>query len=182
MRRPKVAAMALAIGAMIALYADVASAQDARRGGARAERGERRGRGRWDPARMRQRRLERMKDVLQAGDAEWKALAPRIEQVMTLSDELRGRDAMRLVYSRRRRSGGGGEPEAPKSAVGKAMVDLHKTMENAKATPEAIKTKLTALREAREQAKAKLAKAQAELRQLLTQRQEAQLVLMGTLD
>ena len=180
MRTQKVMAMSLAIGALIALSLDVALAQNAPAG--RPERSARGGRRRRNPEQMRQRMLERLKEVLQADDAEWKALAPRIEQVMTLSRELRGGDARRMMFSRRRRSSDQGEQQAPKSAVGKAMVDLQKAMENAKTPPETIKAKLTALREAREQVKARLAKAKAELKQLLTQRQEAQLVLMGTVD
>ena len=45
-----------------------------------------------------------------------------------------------------------------------------------------IKAKLTALRAAREQARRELATAQRSLRQLLTLRQEAHLVLRGLLD
>ncbi len=48
--------------------------------------------------------------------------------------------------------------------------------------PEEIKARLKALREAREAAKDELVKAKDKLREILTQRQEAQLVLYGFLD
>ena len=55
-------------------------------------------------------------------------------------------------------------------------------MEKDEAKRKEIKSKLTVLRKAREKAKRELAKAQKELSELLTVRQEAQLVLMGLLD
>jgi hypothetical protein len=50
------------------------------------------------------------------------------------------------------------------------------------AKPEEIKAKLTALRAAKEQARQDLVKARQDLRQLMTLRQEAVLVLNGLLD
>ena len=50
------------------------------------------------------------------------------------------------------------------------------------AKPEEIKAKLAALRDAREKAKKDMTQAQADLRELLTQRQEAVMVMMGFLD
>ena len=145
-----------------------------------AAKPERRQRRRWDPAQMRARMLERMKEVLACGDEEWTVLQPRLEKVMTLSREARSGSSMRVLFSRRRRQES--SESQPQSAVAKAAGDLGKTLENKEAKPEEIKAKLTALREAREKAKQDLAKAQAELREIITQRQEALLVLMGTLD
>jgi len=65
--------------------------------------------------------------------------------------------------------------------VEKAQEQLRTTLENQSASPDEIKKNLTALREAREKAKQELAAAQQELRQILTVRQEAQLVMMGQL-
>jgi Spy/CpxP family protein refolding chaperone len=59
---------------------------------------------------------------------------------------------------------------------------LQTTLDNKDAKPEEIKAKLTALRDARNKAKEDLTKAQADLKELLTQRQEAVLVNMGLLD
>ena len=63
----------------------------------------------------------------------------------------------------------------------KAQQELQTTLQNTAATPDAIKKQLTVLRAAREKAKQDLAKAQQDLRQVLTLRQEATLVLMGML-
>ena len=59
----------------------------------------------------------------------------------------------------------------------KACRDLNTTLENQSASAEEIKQQLTALRPAREKAKQDLATAQQDLRQILTVRQEAMLVL-----
>ena len=79
----------------------------------------------------------------------------------------------------------GRRPRGPfgqeETAVSKASDALQTTLENASAAPDEIKTKLTALRTAREKTRQELATAQKELREVLTLRQEAQLVLMGML-
>ena len=66
--------------------------------------------------------------------------------------------------------------------VEKIQMELQTLLENAASTPEQIKQQVTKLRAAREKSKQELAKAQQDLRQILTVRQEAQLVLMGWLD
>ena len=64
----------------------------------------------------------------------------------------------------------------------KASADLQSTLEKDAPSAAEIKAKLTALRGAREKAKQNLIKAQQELREVLTLKQEAQLVMMGMLD
>ena len=163
---------------LMGLGASFAFAQDAGGGGGRG-----RARGRWDPAQMQQRYLEWMKEILKVEDEEWTVLQPRLAKVMTLSRDVRG--GMRgMMFGRRGRRGGdaaGARPQ-PQSATQKAQQALRQSLENEAATADEIKTKLTALRAAREKAKQELAVAQQSLRELLTQRQEAQLVLMGILD
>jgi hypothetical protein len=66
--------------------------------------------------------------------------------------------------------------------VEKAADQLSTTLENESASAEEIKKQLTTLRAEKEKTKQEQAKAQQELRQLLTLRQEAQLVLMGLLN
>jgi hypothetical protein len=85
----------------------------------------------------------------------------------------------------RGRRGRGGQPETPEeeqSAVQKAASDLQTTLEDENAPAETIKAQLTAYRKAREEARVELAKAQEQLREVLTVRQEAQLVLAGMLE
>jgi hypothetical protein len=62
------------------------------------------------------------------------------------------------------------------------MAQLRTTLEKESASPEEIKTQLTAVRQAREKAKQDLAVAQQDLKKILTVRQEAMLVEMGQLD
>jgi chromosome segregation ATPase len=59
---------------------------------------------------------------------------------------------------------------------------LQTLLEDKNATSDEIKAKLSVLRKAREAAKQELAQAQRELRELLTLRQEAMLVVMGLLE
>jgi hypothetical protein len=155
---------------------------------------------------MRQMMEQRMRDQLGCTEAEWQVIGPRLTKVMNLNRQSRGGGAMgRMFMGRRNRPGGpqggqGGRPDGPQgdqgnarrrprgpfggepTAVDKAGEALQTTLENASATPEEIKAKLTALRAAREKAKAELAVAQKQLREVLTLRQEAQLVVMGMLD
>jgi len=68
---------------------------------------------------------------------------------------------------------------AEESAESKALQEV---LDSSTATPEEIQAKLTAFREARKKKEAELQAAREELRKVLTVRQEAILVLLGTLD
>ena len=139
-----------------------------------------------DPEQMRQMMMERIKEAIRASDEEWKVLEPRVERVMTLSREAyAGRGLMfrgRRGDEDRRPPGAGRAQRGADSPVARAAEELQRTLDNPEATPDQIKAKLTALRTAREQAGQELAKAREAVRELVTQRQEAQLVLMGILD
>lgn len=170
-------AVAMLVGAFGMAFAGEA-------GGGRGNRGERgAGGGGFDPARMREMMSTRMKEALKVTDEEWKALGPKVEKVQTLSREITG-GGMQMMFRRR----GGNQPAADnadqqqQSPLVKAQADLEATLAKENATADEIKAKLTAYREAREKAKQELAKAQAELRELVTPKQEAQLVLMSLLD
>jgi len=132
---------------------------------------------------MRQRWMERIKENLQATDDEWKVIQPRLEKVMTLSRQTTG---LRMMGGRRggERPGGPGPAmsSAEVSPVQKAASELESVLANKEAKPAEIKAKLDALREARQKAKKELSEAQASLKEILTARQEAQLVLMGLLE
>ena len=66
--------------------------------------------------------------------------------------------------------------------VAKASADLSTALENKDTPAEDIAKKLAALREARDKARADLVAVQKELKDVLTQRQEAVLVTMGMLE
>lgn len=73
-------------------------------------------------------------------------------------------------------------PRPPQSDVQQKHHDLHEAIQNPDTSTADLKAKLDAFRAARDKAKDDLAKAQSQLIQLLTQRQEAVLVDAGFLD
>jgi Spy/CpxP family protein refolding chaperone len=149
------------------------------------------GRGnRRDPAQMRQQMNDRMKELLGANDEEWKLLQPQIEKVQTLQRATSSRVGASLLYGNGNNGGGGGgrfrggqQPDsAPPSAVEEKSKELAAAIQNKDTKPDEYKAKLAAFREARNQAKADLGKAQESLREVVTVRQEAVLVELGLLD
>jgi len=162
----------------------------------RGNRGDRGPGGNFDPAEMRQRMMERWKEQLGADDEAWKVIEPRLTKVMELS-----RDAMpggRGMFGFGMRGGPGGpggrggdnanRPRFPgqenrePTAGEKAAEALNTTLENQSASAETIKQQLTALRAARVKAQQDLAAAQQDLKQILSVRQEAILVVNGMLN
>jgi hypothetical protein len=150
-----------------------------------------RGRNQRDPGQMRQRMMDRMKDTLGATDEEWKALEPKVEKVMTLSMDARGGMMMGRGMMGRGRGGRDAtsrparesqtQPQ-PQSEVAKATQALTTVLDKSEAAPEEIKTALANLRDAKAKAKVELETAQKDLREVLSVRQEARLVMMGLLD
>ncbi|HNQ21991.1 MAG TPA: hypothetical protein PKK06_02745 [Phycisphaerae bacterium] len=167
----------------------VALTQDARRG--RDQRGRP---GDFDPARMRERQLDNIKDQLDATDEEWETLAPKIEAVMTAQSELRGGPGggMRPGRPGGPAPAGSDDQAAPgrprdadtssQSKVAAAERELRTVLEDEEATKEDIAAKLAAYRKAREAARSELQTAQRALKELVSGRQEAVLVLMGMLE
>jgi len=157
--------------------------------------------GRFDPEQMRQMMEQRMQEALGATDVEWKVLGPRVMKVQELSRQTGG-SGRGMMFGRGMRGGPGGQggrggdrpggdrpggrgpggTDRELTEVEKSQQELQTTLENTAAAPDTIKQQLTKLRAAREKAKQELAKAQQDLRQVLTLRQEATLVLMGMLD
>jgi hypothetical protein len=137
---------------------------------------------------MMQRRMEQLKQALGATDDEFAAIQPKIEAVQTLQRDLNGGRFGMFGGNRPRRGGqdGGNNPQGgattQPSGVQAAMTDLENTLNDQSAGADQIKTKLDTLREARTKAKQDLAQAQQDLKSVLTQRQEAVMVLQGFLD
>jgi hypothetical protein len=170
--------------------------QPGQRGGQRGQRAGAQGPsqrgpgGQFDPERMRQMMEQRMQEALGATDQEWKVLGPRVMKVQELSRQAGG-GGRGMMFGRGMRGGpggpGGNRPggrgmNRELTAVEKVQEELQTLLENTAATPDQIKPLLTKLRTAREEAKRNLAKAQQDLRLVLTVRQEAVMVLMGMLD
>jgi hypothetical protein len=145
-----------------------------------------RDRGNFDPAAMRDRWMNSIKEDLGAKDDEWKVLQPKVEKVMTARRETmgdRGFGGFRRGGDDRR----GGEDrrppsDQPESKVAKAQRDLRTALDNKSASSDEINKKLTAYREARDKARADLQAAQKDLKELCTPRQEAALVMNGMLE
>jgi hypothetical protein len=158
------------------------------------ERADRPGRGSgFDPARIqefRERRMERLKDQLEIkDDAEWKAIQPLIQKVQDIqqqmfADRIRGemggsrggggdRGGDRSDGGRGFRGGFGGTPSPEAQALEKAI--------EGKASNSDLKAALGKLQESRKAKQSELEKAQADLRKVLSLRQEAVLTASGVL-
>jgi len=144
----------------------------------------------FDPEEMRKRMQDRMKESLGVTDDEWKALQPKIDAVQKA--QMASRGGMRGMFGGGRRPGGQNNPQnapaaedpnaPPKSDIEKKHTALQTLADKKDADEKAVKDALKDYREARDKAKVDLKKAQDELKELLTPRQEAQLVLMGMLE
>lgn len=161
------------------------------------DRGERPGqgeRGNWDPEQMRQRMMERLRDQLGVeNDTEWELIESRLTKVTEARRNL-GTGAMGRAAGAFGRGGGGpgaaGRPTTdgqnrpnrnPFAANNPELEALQQAIES-QASADQIKAKLIKYREAQQAREAALAKAQAELKEVLSLRQEAQAVVMGLLD
>ena len=144
------------------------------------------GRGNFDPEQMRARMMENYREKLEVKeDAEWKLIEGRITKVTDARREMGGGRGFGGPGGPGGRRGGGeggdqcadrrrsffGEPSPEADALQKAL--------EAKAPADEIKTKLAKYRESQKVKQANLDKAQAELRQVLSVKQEANAVLMG---
>lgn len=124
-----------------------------------------------------QRFQERLRESLNVSDEEWQVIQPKIEKVQAAQ---RNRGGFGGFGGGRR--GGGGDGQGPDTPVTRASNDLRTTLENQNASADEVAQKLEALRAARKQAEADLNAAREDLKSVLTQRQEASLVLMGILE
>jgi hypothetical protein len=145
--------------------------------------GGRQGRGNFDPAQFRERMMERVKENLEVtDDSEWKVIQPLVSKVMDARQAIGFGGGMRMFGPRRGAGdnnadqGGrrmGPPPSADAAALQKAI--------DAKASNSELKTAVAKYAEARKQKQADLEKAQAELRKVLSVRQEAIATLDGLL-
>jgi hypothetical protein len=142
------------------------------------------GRARFNP-------MDNVKTTLAVTDEEWTVLQPKLQKVMDLNREIMMSRMAGMMRGRGGRGGPGGPggpggdtaaAAAPTNDVQEKTKALSDALDNKDSAPKDIAQKLAAVRDARERAKADLVKAQAELKELLTPKQEARLVLMGMLD
>jgi flagellar motor switch/type III secretory pathway protein FliN len=114
-----------------------------------------------------QQTLARLKNDLGTSEEEWAVVKPRIEAVYLLQRPP-------AFFAQ--------EDTSAQAAVWRLTRELREMVTNKEAKPEEIKAKLAALRAAKEKVRQELAKTQQQLRQLMTLRHEAVLVLNGLLD
>ena len=147
------------------------------------------GQGGMNRGQFQQQFMDRLKTQLGASDDEFAAIQPKIQAVMQLQRDVVTRPRM---FGRGGGPGGGGGPgrfnggfggaTTQPSAVATAMTDLQKALDDQSTSADEIKTKLDAVRDAKSKAKQDLVVAQQDLKSVLTQRQEAVMVLNGYLD
>lgn len=161
---------------MLGVFAARLPAQD--NGGDGGPRGFRGGGGNWDPAQIQQRILDTIQERLGfTNQVEWDAVKPLVQNVIDAGREVLGGRLGGLGSDRSRggpRGGFGallGQPSAEREALQKA-VDGN--------VPSAQIKDLIAKYKAEQKTKqARLDAAQAELKKVLTTRQEAQALLLG---
>ena len=149
-------------------------------------------RGNFDPAQMQQRMMDNIKDQLGATDDEWNVIQPKLQKVMDAQRETRAGGGMRMLFGGGRggRGGGGGGQggggqgggDQPTSPLAQASEELQTVLQNKNATPDDINSKLTAFRAARDKANTDLDAARKDLKDVLTAKQEAQMVLFQILE
>ncbi len=131
------------------------------------------GRGNFDPAQFRQRMMDRVKEDLEiTEDAEWKAIQPLIQKVMDARMAAGTGMMGRGMFGGRRGGGDNGarpnfgpQPSPEIEALQRAI--------DSKASSSELKTAIAKVGEYRKAKQAELEKAQAELRKVLSVRQEA---------
>jgi hypothetical protein len=142
------------------------------------------GRGNWDPAQFQQRMMERYKEQLEiTDDSEWKAIQPLVQKVMdarvaTMAGMARG------MFGRGPRPGGDTQGDQQRPRFGPQPSPEAESLQKAidsKASSAELKSALQNYVESRKKSQADLEKAQADLRKVLTPRQEAIATMSGLL-
>ncbi len=149
--------------------------------------GQRRNRGNFDPAQFQQRIMDNLKEQLEiTDDAEWKAIEPLIQKVMDLRRETmsgmgrgmfgrnRGGNDSTSSDSNRPRGGGFFGPPSPEAEALQKAID-------GKASNAEMKAAIAKYQESQKTKMAELDKAKADLRKVLSVRQEAVATLDGLL-
>jgi len=175
------------LAAVLALSAGSLMAQDnntERQGRRNRDGGQGGPGGNFDPAQFQQRMMEQTKERLEiTDDNEWKAIEPLVQKVMDARRETLG--ALGRGFGRGGRGGGDnagggqrgggffGTPSPEAEALQKAI--------DAKASNSEVKAALAKYEASRKAKQAALEKAQADLRKVLTPRQEAIAAMNGLL-
>ena len=141
-------------------------------------RGYRSGGGNWDPAQIQQRILAGIQERLGfTNEVEWEAVKPLVQKVIDAGREVLGGRSDLLGLGRSRGSSRGapgglsGQPSAERESLQKAVDDNVPTAQ--------IKDLIAKYKAAQKIKQARLEAAQADLKKVLTSKQEAQALLLG---
>jgi hypothetical protein len=130
-----------------------------------------------------QRWMQNIHDQLQPTDGEWMALQPRIDTILRLQREINsGHDPKGPREPKPQKISTSENPEKPTPQILALTRDLVTTLFDQAAATADLRRKVAAVREARAKVRHDLTMAQEDLRQLLTYRQEAVLIVMGILE
>jgi len=171
----------LAVAAALCVSADCALAQNNGGGGGGGRRGGGGG-GNFDPAQFQQQMMDRTKERLGiTNDTDWSAIQPLVQKVMDARREQFAGGRGGFGGGRGGRNGGGGG-----GAFGGGQQDpdreaLQQALEN-NAPAAQVKSALDKFRASQKAKQAKLESAQADLKKVLSSKQEAEAVLMGLLN
>ena len=140
-------------------------------------------RGNFDPAAMQQRMVDGVRDRLEfTNDTDWAAVEPLVTKVVAARFDVGMGGGMRGMMGGRNRGGGqGGQPAGGRGGFGQASPEadaLQKAIDDG-APASQIKDLLAKYKSAQKAKQAKLEAAQADLKAVLTTKQEAQAVLLG---
>ncbi len=130
-------------------------------------------------------RMQQLKTDMGATDEEFTALQPKIEKITQLKQELNPRGGGRGGFGGGRRGAAAADPNAAAPAqtdLQKALAELQAAIQNKDTPADTLKAKLDAYHTAKAATEAELKKDQDDLKSVVTQRQEAVLVVNGTLE
>src|SRR5687767_4322000 len=148
-----------------------------------------------DPLRFRHLTMNAVRAKLAADDEQWKSLWPKIEKVLEAQRNARtgagmsfsspamvkGNPPANAMPPQRPPIGGAGAGVVDTPA-GRAMQQIRAALENQQTSDEELLKQVTAMRAARDIARAELAAAQKDLHDACSPRQEAVLVTLGVLE
>lgn len=145
-----------------------------------------------NPQQMMDMRLQNIRTAMgTVPDDQWAVLSGKIQKVLTLEGYYNtgrnqmpgfGRGGMGGRGGRGGRFGGAGAAPDPANTVEGPVTDLDTLLQNQAASPDELKAKLTALRDARKKVLADLTAAQDDLQKVCDVHQEAVLVSLSILD
>jgi hypothetical protein len=143
------------------------------------------------PEERQQRMMGYVKDTLEiTDDTEWKAIQPLVQKVMDARMSMAGMGGMgRMFGGRNRGGGGGGDNQGDQGGQRRGMFGQQPSPEadalqkaiDSKASKAELKAALAKYQDAHKAKQAELEKAQADLRKVLTARQEAIATVNGWL-